>query len=136
MRSPFYVLIAGALALSAAGMNPASGRAARILADPSAPLAAQPANAITTVSNAPRVLIGQGRRAHALFECTGKCKHVVGLFVTQETYGFSGHTAGHLYSSIGLRLEGVSGRFNDAARARRVVVHGAPYVTHSGVLIR
>lgn len=55
----------------------------------------------------------------------------LGLYVTQETYSFSGH-AGGLYHSIGLRLNGVSGTFNSAARARGVVMHGAPYVTASG----
>ena len=56
----------------------------------------------------------------------------LGLFVTQGTYAFTGHSGGSLYSSIGLRLNGVSGRFNDQALARGVVVHGAPYVTASG----
>jgi L,D-transpeptidase catalytic domain len=56
----------------------------------------------------------------------------LGLFVTQGTYAFTGHSGGSLYSSIGLRLNGVSGRFNDQALARGVVVHGAPYVTTSG----
>jgi hypothetical protein len=62
----------------------------------------------------------------------GSATTSLGLFVTQEQYGFSGHTAGKLYHSVGLRLEGVSGKFNDAARERRVVVHGAPYVTPNG----
>jgi L,D-transpeptidase catalytic domain len=56
----------------------------------------------------------------------------LGLYVTQGTYAFSGHSGGSVYSSIGLRLNGVSGRFNDKALARGVVVHGAPYVTPSG----
>ncbi|HSU13257.1 murein L,D-transpeptidase catalytic domain-containing protein [Longimicrobium sp.] len=56
----------------------------------------------------------------------------LGLFVAQETYRFSGHANGRLYSSIGLRLRGVSGRFNARARERGVVVHGAPYVTREG----
>jgi len=56
----------------------------------------------------------------------------LGLYVTQGTYAFTGHSGGSLYSSIGLRLNGVSGRFNDRALARGVVVHGAPYVTSSG----
>jgi hypothetical protein len=56
----------------------------------------------------------------------------LGLYVTQETYGFTGHNGGSTYSSIGLRLSGVSGRFNSTARDRGVVVHGAPYVTSSG----
>jgi hypothetical protein len=53
----------------------------------------------------------------------------LGLYVTGETYGFSGHASGHLYHSIGLRMDGKSGQFNSAARARGVVMHGAPYVT-------
>jgi L,D-transpeptidase catalytic domain len=53
----------------------------------------------------------------------------LGLFVTKGSYAFSGHSGGRLYHSIGLRLDGVSGRFNDRALARGVVVHGAPYVT-------
>jgi hypothetical protein len=53
----------------------------------------------------------------------------LGLFLAQETYAFSGHSAGRLYRSIGLRLTGLSGAFNSAARKRGVVVHGAPYVT-------
>jgi hypothetical protein len=53
----------------------------------------------------------------------------LGLFLAQETYAFSGHTGGRLYRSIGLRLTGLSGAFNSAARKRGVVVHGAPYVT-------
>jgi hypothetical protein len=53
----------------------------------------------------------------------------LGLFLAQETYAFSGHSGGRLYRSIGLRLNGLSGAFNSAARRRGVVVHGAPYVT-------
>jgi hypothetical protein len=56
----------------------------------------------------------------------------LGLYVAQETYSFSGHAGGVLYHSIGLRMKGVSGRFNSAARDRGVVIHGAPYVTPSG----
>jgi hypothetical protein len=56
----------------------------------------------------------------------------LGLYVTAETYGFIGHNGGSTYSSIGLRLDGVSGKFNSTARDRGVVVHGAPYVTASG----
>jgi hypothetical protein len=55
----------------------------------------------------------------------------VGLYLAQETYGFRGSSAGRNYSSIGLRLRGLSGRFNGLARSRGVVVHGAPYVTAS-----
>lgn len=53
----------------------------------------------------------------------------LGLYLAQETYGFRGKSAGRAYRSPGLRLMGVSGKFNSAARARGVVVHGAPYVT-------
>jgi hypothetical protein len=62
----------------------------------------------------------------------GSATTSLGLFLTQETYGFSGKSAGRHYTSIGLRLEGVSGRFNSTARSRGVVVHGAPYVTPGG----
>lgn len=53
----------------------------------------------------------------------------LGLYVAQETYSFRGRTAGKSYRSVGLRLEGVSEGYNDNARARKVVAHGAPYVT-------
>jgi hypothetical protein len=53
----------------------------------------------------------------------------LGLYVAQELYSFTGHAGGSAYHSIGLRLNGVSGDFNDNARARGVVAHGAPYVT-------
>ena len=63
---------------------------------------------------------------------SGAATSSLGLYLTQESYGFSGHAGGRLYSSVGLRLDGLSGRFNDAARARGVVMHGAPYVTAAG----
>jgi len=53
----------------------------------------------------------------------------LGLYLAKETYPFTGSVGGRPYRSIGLRLSGESGRFNDAAEARRIVVHGAPYVT-------
>jgi len=53
----------------------------------------------------------------------------LGLYLAQETYLFNGKAGGGAYQSIGLRLHGVSGHFNSMARDRRVVVHGAPYVT-------
>jgi hypothetical protein len=53
----------------------------------------------------------------------------LGLYVTKALYDFHGHSAGHGYSSVGMRLDGVSTGFNDAAFARGVVAHGAPYVT-------
>ena len=62
----------------------------------------------------------------------GSAATSLGLYVTQETYGFSGKTAGMYYTSIGLRMSGESGEFNSNARGRGVVVHGAPYVTAGG----
>lgn len=53
----------------------------------------------------------------------------LGLYLTKSLYDFTGHSGGQTYSSIGLRLEGESGKFNDNAFARGVVAHGAPYVT-------
>ena len=53
----------------------------------------------------------------------------LGLYLTRSLYDFTGHSGGQAYSSIGLRLEGESGKFNDNAMARGVVAHGAPYVT-------
>lgn len=55
----------------------------------------------------------------------------LGLYVAQEIYSFTGHAGGRLYNSVGLRLAGVSRGFNDNARARGVVAHGAPYVTET-----
>jgi len=55
----------------------------------------------------------------------------LGLYVTANTYAFSGHNNGRPYASVGLRLEGQSKGFNDNALARGVVAHGAPYVTAS-----
>jgi hypothetical protein len=53
----------------------------------------------------------------------------LGLYVAKSIYDFSGKSAGRRYSSLGLRLMGVSTGFNDKALARGVVAHGAPYVT-------
>ena len=55
----------------------------------------------------------------------------LGLYVARATYDFHGHTAGQSYSSVGLRLQGVSSGFNDNALGRGVVAHGAPYVSSS-----
>jgi len=55
----------------------------------------------------------------------------LGLYVAKSIYDFSGKSAGRHYSSLGLRLMGVSTGFNDKALARGVVAHGAPYVTPS-----
>jgi len=56
----------------------------------------------------------------------------LGLYLAEETYSFSGRSGGRSYRSIGLRLRGLSGDFNSAARERGIVVHGAPYVTAAG----
>jgi len=61
----------------------------------------------------------------------GSYQSSLGLYVAQETYSFSGTANGGRYSSIGLRMRGESGDFNDAARERGIVAHGAPYVTSS-----
>lgn len=61
----------------------------------------------------------------------GSAATSLGLYLAQETYGFSGKAGGQRYTSVGLRLKGLSGKFNSAARQRRVVAHGAPYVTAS-----
>ena len=53
----------------------------------------------------------------------------LGLYVAKATYDFHGHSGGQSYSSVGLRLMGVSKGFNDNAFGRGVVAHGAPYVT-------
>lgn len=58
----------------------------------------------------------------------GSAMTSLGLYVAQELYRFTGHTGGAAYSSVGLRLQGVTPGYNDNARARGVVAHGAPYV--------
>jgi L,D-transpeptidase catalytic domain len=55
----------------------------------------------------------------------------LGLYVAKSIYDFTGKSGGRRYSSLGLRLMGVSTGFNDKAFARGVVAHGAPYVTPS-----
>jgi hypothetical protein len=62
---------------------------------------------------------------------SGSATTSLGLYVAQALYDFHGHASGQAYSSIGLRLMGVSNGFNDNALARGVVAHGAPYVTSS-----
>lgn len=59
----------------------------------------------------------------------GSSSTSLGLYLAQETYSFHGHAGGQPYSSVGLRLQGLSTGFNDRARERGVVAHGAPYVT-------
>lgn len=53
----------------------------------------------------------------------------LGLYLAEETYAFRGRAGGRAYTSVGLRLRGESGPFNDAARTRGIVAHGAPYVS-------
>lgn len=59
----------------------------------------------------------------------GSATTSLGLYLAENLYRFHGKAGGQSYSSIGLRLKGVSGNFNDKAMARGVVAHGAPYVT-------
>jgi hypothetical protein len=58
----------------------------------------------------------------------GSAATSLGLYLAEEMYDFNGNTAGRRYRSIGLRLKGLSRGFNDNARDRGVVAHGAPYV--------
>jgi hypothetical protein len=58
----------------------------------------------------------------------GSAMTSLGLYLAENLYPFHGKTGGHPYSSVGLRLKGVSST-NDQALARGVVAHGAPYVT-------
>lgn len=61
----------------------------------------------------------------------GSAATSLGLYLAQETYSFRGSAGGQRYRSIGLRLRGLSGDWNDNARMRGVVAHGAPYVAPS-----
>ncbi|HEX8904289.1 MAG TPA: murein L,D-transpeptidase catalytic domain family protein [Longimicrobiaceae bacterium] len=84
-----------------------------------------------------RVAHGRGSRARGGIPRRFSNRHgseatSLGLFLAQETYRFTGRSGGRRYSSVGLRLRGLSGRFNAHARERGVVVHGAPYVTPDG----
>src|SRR3982074_917974 len=60
---------------------------------------------------------------------SGSAATSLGLYLAENTYDFHGHTGGRSYSSIGLRLKGVSANFNDNALARGVVAPGAPSLT-------
>ena len=62
---------------------------------------------------------------------SGSAATSLGLYVARSIYDFHGHASGQAYSAVGMRLDGVSEGFNDNAFARRVVAHGAPYVTSS-----
>jgi hypothetical protein len=61
----------------------------------------------------------------------GSAATSLGLYVAKATYAFRGTSGGRRYTSIGVRMEGVSRGFNDRAMQRGVVTHGAPYVTSS-----
>jgi hypothetical protein len=64
---------------------------------------------------------GDLERIKSVSNRTGTRKSSVGLFVTAETYiGRHG---------VSLRLDGLEPGFNDAARERTIVMHGADYVT-------
>ena len=59
----------------------------------------------------------------------GSAATSLGLYIAKATYAFHGNAGGRSYSSIGMRLDGVMNGLNDNAFVRRVVAHGAPYVT-------
>ena len=59
----------------------------------------------------------------------GSAMTSLGLYVAEGLYQFVGHAGGQVYSSLGLRLQGVTPGLNDKALARGVVAHGAPYVS-------
>jgi hypothetical protein len=59
----------------------------------------------------------------------GSAATSLGLYLAQELYDFNGNAGGRRYRSLGLRLRGLSDGYNDNARIRGVVAHGAPYVT-------
>lgn len=59
----------------------------------------------------------------------GSAATSLGLYLAEETYAFHGSAGGQSYRSLGLRLRGLSGGYNDNARPRGIVAHGAPYVT-------
>jgi hypothetical protein len=62
---------------------------------------------------------------------SGSAATSLGLYLAKSLYDFHGHASGQAYSAVGMRLMGVSQGFNDNAFERRVVAHGAPYVTPS-----
>ena len=70
-------------------------------------------------------LVAHGRGSGANFaeefsNLEGSHQSSLGLFLTAETYqGQNGYS---------LRLDGLEAGFNDRARARAIVMHGAPYV--------
>jgi hypothetical protein len=92
-------------------------------------------DALTIVEGPFTVAHGRGSsRSDAVIPTTfsnesGSAATSLGLYRAEDLYAFTGSASGHPYHSLGLRLEGLSGVFNDNALARRVVAHGAPYVT-------
>lgn len=60
---------------------------------------------------------------------SGSAATSLGLYLATNLYNFSGKASGRHYTSVGLRLKGLSQGYNDNALARGVVAHGAPYVT-------
>ena len=94
-------------------------------------------NALEIVDGPFMVAHGRGSAANAkgiptrFSNAFGAATTSLGLYVAQNVYSFTGHAGGQKYSSIGLRLDGVSGVFNSNALARGVVAHGAPYVTET-----
>jgi hypothetical protein len=92
-------------------------------------------NALKVVDGPFTVAAGRGSAANSkgiptrFSNAFGSAATSLGLYVTKALYSFTGHAGGGTYSSIGLRLMGVSRGFNDNAFARGVVAHGAPYVT-------
>jgi hypothetical protein len=66
-----------------------------------------------------------GDLATAFSNTSGSHQSSLGLFVTNETYvGQNGYS---------LRLDGLEDGFNDRARERAIVMHGAPYVSEAFV---
>jgi hypothetical protein len=62
-----------------------------------------------------------GDRAEHFSNAAGSLMSSIGSYVTGDTY------VGH--NGYSLRLDGLDAGFNDRARARAVVIHGAPYVS-------
>ena len=92
-------------------------------------------NALTIVDGPFAVAHGRGS-ADALYGIPTRFSNRInseatslGLYVANELYDFRGNANGRKYTSVGLRLDGVSREYNDNARARHVVAHGAPYVS-------
>jgi hypothetical protein len=91
-------------------------------------------NALRIVDGPFTVAAGRGSRAKngvptRFSNSEGSNATSLGLYLARSLYPFSGKSAGQRYSSVGLRLDGVSTGFNDNALERGVVAHGAPYVT-------